>query len=151
MWYFAIGAMMHPYCLETRNMSPQESHPAILLDYKLIWITHMGWACAVPAKGESFHGVLHKVTQKEMDHLDVLEKANTRRTATVRLYDGTEMLCTDYSQTDEFINRPDRQKDKDPRERYIDVLCEGAKIHGVSQGYIDLLKSLPNQPRKTPD
>ena len=34
-------------------------------------------ACALPSKGSSFHGVIHKVTQDEMKILDDMEDAQS--------------------------------------------------------------------------
>jgi hypothetical protein len=41
-----------------------ESKPAELLDHKLYFFSKAGVAEAIPSKGDSFHGVLHKVNKE---------------------------------------------------------------------------------------
>lgn len=60
-WYFAIGSMMNPRSLANRKLVPKESKPAELLDHKIYFFGIMGMAEALEAKGESFHGVLHRM------------------------------------------------------------------------------------------
>ena len=61
-WYFAIGSMMNKVSVNARKVYPTQSKPAEILDYELIFFGGGGMACALAAKGKSFHGVLHKCT-----------------------------------------------------------------------------------------
>jgi len=53
---------MNPVSINSRGVFPEESLPAELLDYEITFFGNLGMACAEPAKGKSFHGVLHKVS-----------------------------------------------------------------------------------------
>ena len=72
-----------------------------------------------------------------------------RRKARAKLYDGTEVECTVYSQNDDFFTKPERANDKPPKERYIDLMIEGARHYGVAEEYLMHLKTITVQPRKT--
>ena len=121
-WYFAIGSMMNPVSLKGRNLHPIESNPAELLDYELGFFGAMGMAFAKPGKGKPFHGVLHKMTQKEMLILDKIEFVYTRTKAKAKLYDGTEIDCTVYANPKPTDGRTSYDVNKPPTERYIDIM-----------------------------
>ncbi len=55
-------------------------------------------ASAKPEAGKSFHGVLHKCTAKEMEILDNIETIYERIPSKAKLYDGTLVDCTVYSE-----------------------------------------------------
>jgi hypothetical protein len=54
--------MMNKVSVNARKVYPAESKPGEILDYDLIFFGGGGMACALAAKGKSFHGVLHKCT-----------------------------------------------------------------------------------------
>ena len=87
-WYFAIGSMMNPRSLASRKLVPKESKPAVLADHEIYFFGTNGIAEAVEKKGESFHGVLHRMDEKTMADLDAIERSYTRKTGTARTYDG---------------------------------------------------------------
>ena len=113
--YFAIGSMVNKVSLNNRKLYPVESNPAELLDYELGFFGQMGMAVAEPKEGSSFHGVLHKLTEAEMISLDGVEAGYARTPAKAKLYDGTVVDCTVYTNKDDGF---DRSKDKPPTERY---------------------------------
>lgn len=115
-WYFAIGSMMNKVSLNSRGIFPVESRPAEILDYDLVFFGGAGMAVAEAKKGKSFHGVLHKVTQKEMEVLDGIERVYQRVPSKARLYDGTIQDCTVYADPAGLL---DRKNDKPPTARYI--------------------------------
>lgn len=53
---------MNPVSLSNREIFPIESWPAEILDFKIYFFGLMGMAEAVPEEGQTFHGVLHKVS-----------------------------------------------------------------------------------------
>lgn len=71
--YFAIGSMMNKISLNARGIFPVESKPAIIQDFALAFKGDAGMATAVPTPGSSFHGVIHTITEKEMNVLDQIE------------------------------------------------------------------------------
>merc|ERR1712176_1133694 len=64
-WYFAIGSMCNPTSITNRELTAIESFPAEVMDYRLEFIGPSGVAGAVPEKGKTFHGVLHKMTSSD--------------------------------------------------------------------------------------
>ena len=147
-WYFAIGAMMNFTSITNRGVYPKESMPAEVQDYELIFIGGLGMGAANPCPGKSFHGVLHKLSANHMKILDTIERGYKRLSAKCKLYDGTEMDCSLYTDAD---GKFDRSADKPPSERYIQVMCEGAEMHGVKLEYIQTLKEMEVVPRPTKD
>ena len=81
--------MMNPVSLNNRDVFPLESKPAEILDYKIVFFGKAGMAAAQHQVGESFHGVLHKLTAKEMQILDKIEFSYSRIPSKAKLYDGT--------------------------------------------------------------
>jgi hypothetical protein len=53
--------MMNPISMSARKLTPIESRAAEVLDYKLQFFGPQGVATAIPEKGASFHGILHKM------------------------------------------------------------------------------------------
>ncbi|OQR84948.1 hypothetical protein ACHHYP_12535 [Achlya hypogyna] len=148
-WYFAIGSMMNPISLANRDLTPLESHPAKVLDFRLGFFGAAGMAEAVPEPGASFHGVLHKMTAAHMAVLDALEVAYVRVAATVERYDGTCVAATIYGR-DAATVRAMQVPDAPPSERYIEVMVRGCENFGVAPAHIEYLKSVPFVPRKAP-
>ena len=129
--------MMNQVSINVRGVFPKESLPAEILDYQLIFFGAGGMACALANKGKSFHGVLHKCTEKEMDILDKMEGIYKRVKAVARLYDGKVIDCTVYADPDGII---DRSNDKPPGERYIEIMVEGCNQYGVQTEHIQWLQ-----------
>ena len=119
-WYFAIASMMNKISITNRGCFPLDSKPAEIQDYELIWFGPMGMACAQPAAGKSFHGVLHKLTEEHMQKLDKVESSYKRIPSKAKLYDGTIIDCTVYGDPEGKI---DHSNDKPPTERYLDIMC----------------------------
>lgn len=145
-YYFAIGSMMNPISWRNKRISPPiNSWAAELLDYELKFSGEMGFAEAVPAKGNSFHGVLHLVDATTMERLDELEISYKRVEGKARLNDGTLVTTTVYTKASTF-----GQEARPPHQRYLDLLIEGAKHYNVNQKQIQLLESYECRPRPTP-
>jgi len=53
--------MMNPVSLKGRGLTPIESMPAELLDYRLGFFGQNGFATIYAEEGTSFHGVLHNM------------------------------------------------------------------------------------------
>ena len=81
--------MMNKVSLNSREIFPVESKPAEILDFDLIFFGGSGMACAEVKEGKSFHGVLHKLVEKEMKVLDGIERIYQRVPSKAKLYDGT--------------------------------------------------------------
>ena len=68
-----------------------------------------------------------------MAKLDKIEATYQRIPSKAKMYDGTVVECTVYGDPSGNIDRSD---DKPPTERYIEIIVEGAKKHGVKEEYI---------------
>jgi len=146
--FFAIGSMMNPVALANRGIHPISSEPAELLDYRIGFFTSQGYAEAIPEANSSFHGVIHHLTREDMEKLDKIEQLYDRKTATARLYDGTDREVTVYVQSG--LN--DHSTDAGiPKERYLEIMADGCRHYGVDPKYIDFLENHGKVPRPTPD
>lgn len=79
-------------------------------------------AAAKPAEGKSFHGVLHKMTDEEMIALDKIEATVSRTIAKAKMYDGTIVDCTCYSNPPKVDPSGATTEDMPPTERYVDIM-----------------------------
>ena len=83
-----------------------------------------------------------------MKILDHIEQSYERIPSKAKLYDGTVIECTVYSDPKGEI---DHSNDKPPTERYIQIMTEGAAHYKVDPKYIEMLNGLEQQPRRKPD
>ena len=95
--YFAIGSMMNPISLSMRGLHPIESRPGVLKGYELIFVMAHGMAAARRCNEEKaeirkeIHGVLHRITKKEMETLDKSESTYViGNKVSIELYDHDE-------------------------------------------------------------
>jgi len=155
-WYFAIGSMCNPISISNRELKAIQSFPAEVMDYKLEFFGPSGVAGAVPQKGTTFHGVLHKMTKGDKEKLDVIEMGYDAEPCTVKLYDGSIIenaliYVLNPEKVKQFYKgRATEVEDKPPTERYITIIIQGCEHYGVKREYIDWLKSLEYQKRKDP-
>lgn len=100
--------------------------------------------------GETWEGVLHKLTADGMAELDKVERGYLRTPATCRLYDGSTRPCTVYTKNPEMAKTFGQMLDEEnnPTERYVDIITRGMREVGVKQEAIDALLARPCQPRK---
>ena len=140
--YFAIGSMINPVSLKGRDLVPQKSEPAVLLDHKLYFFGEMGMAEAIACEGLSFHGVIHTADDDFMAKLDKIEMSYNRKTAKAQLYDGSIREVTVYCRPEDIPRNP--EVDWHPTQRYLEIIMEGCKHFGVKAEYIDWLRSHPN-------
>jgi hypothetical protein len=93
-------------------------------------------AAAKPAPGKSFHGVLHKMTDENMAALDKIEATVSRTAGKAKLYDGSIVECTVYSNPPKSDPSGAVTEDMPPTERYVDIMLEGAIMFKVNDEYI---------------
>jgi len=79
-----------------------------------------------------------------MKVLDGIEGLYVRTPAKAKLYDGTIVECSVYSEPKEGFKKKnlDHSNDKPPTERYRDIIVMGCEEFGVKKEYIDWLKKL---------
>jgi len=147
-WYFAIGSMINPFGLGNRGIEVVESQAAEALDNKIYFYGSMGMAEAIAEEGSSFHGVVHRVNPENMAKLDRIEACLLRRDIQAKLYDGSVVTATVYCRDPSKERGP--HIDKNPSQRYLEIIAEGCKHFGVVQSYIDFIEKHPCVPRCLP-
>lgn len=145
-WNFAYGGNMNPRVLsERRKISPLESVAGCLRDHRLAFNTR-GFPWIEPtfanvehAPGECVHGVLHRLTREQFSLLDRYEwggVAYRHLELDVEAYDGRRIRAHVYSAR--YVSR-----EKSPSCRYLGILREGARHHGLDEGYVKRLDRHP--------
>jgi len=140
-----------------RGLTPSVSRPAYLTDYRLMFCMKYGMAAAEKCPGQEIHGVLHRVTKEELAKLDKIETWYIRDLVELTCYEGRKEKVTGkvmgsvYVLNPELVNNdPDLFNEYPPKERYMDILKEGATKHGVDEAYInDVLGKTEFDPRKS--
>lgn len=134
--YFAFGANMARRVLEgRRGLRPLESRAAVLEGYALRFVQRglpgiePAFASVVEAPGERIHGVLYTLSAPDMRRLDAIERSYDRIPVRVNTARG-EVLATAYR-----AKRP-RTTEGMPSRRYLGLLIEGAKEHGLPETFI---------------
>jgi cation transport regulator ChaC len=144
-WYFSYGSNMNRgVFVDRRAMHPLQTRPARLDDYRLCFDLPVGpgergVANLEPHAGAHTWGVLYLITAAEFDHLDRTEGVPSsayRRLPISVLIDDAQLIAAFTYQSDKV--RPGRK----PSPRYIGLLIEGAREHGLPSDYIQFLQSV---------
>eukprot|EP00090_Calanus_glacialis_P006348 TRINITY_DN14957_c2_g1_i1.p1 TRINITY_DN14957_c2_g1~~TRINITY_DN14957_c2_g1_i1.p1 ORF type:complete len:279 (+),score=63.49 TRINITY_DN14957_c2_g1_i1:113-838(+) len=114
-------------------------------------------AAARSAPGCEIHGVLHRITKEELIKLDKIETWYVREKVEVCSYGGDmskdtqSTLAYVYVFNPELVAKdPELFKEHPPKERYIEILKEGAIEYGVDNNYISkTLETVYYEPRKS--
>jgi cation transport regulator ChaC len=143
-WYFAYGSNMHDSAfLERRRMRPLEWRSGRIKGYRLRFNLD-GWprGRAAPANirpdpGAEVWGVLYRITLREMVRLNATEGVPGGAYRPTWLIaedtDGREVEAMAYV----ALGNP---TDGRPSLRYITLLREGARAHGLPAAWLDLLE-----------
>lgn len=145
-WYFAFGANMHDSAFrERRKMRPIEWRPGRVVGFRLRFnLEGRPRGKAAPANialdpGAEVWGVLYKITRADLLHLDWTEGVPGRRYRHLWVdaqdIDGTGLRAVTY-----IADGKDR--DGNPSLRYITLLREGARAHGLPEAYLRFLDSV---------
>merc|ERR1711936_945134 len=152
--YLAIGSMMNKTSLTMRGIYPTESRAAVLNDYQLYFGMANGFAAARKKPSSELHGVVHRITSKELEVLDRIEAWYIRELVDVVPYQGNKMLPTVKANVYVFdpkkveIN-PEQYAENPPEERYLEILMEGAKHFGLDKTFVkNNLENVKFVPRK---
>ena len=145
-WYFAYGANMHDSAFrERRGMCPREWRPGRVRGYRLRFNLEgppRGKAtyanlCADPAA--EVWGVLYKITRRDLVRLDATEGIPWWRYRPLWL--DAEDISGTALQAATYIAQGD-EDDRNPSLRYLTLLREGARAHGLPEHYIRLLEQV---------
>jgi cation transport regulator ChaC len=143
-WYFAYGANMHDSAFRHwRGMCPREWRPGRVRGYRL------RFNLKGPPRGRSVYanlcvdpaaevwGVLYKITRRDLVRLGATEGVPWWRYRPLGL--DTEDISGTALQAATFIAKGD-EDDRKPSLRYLTLLREGARAHGLPEHYIRLLE-----------
>jgi hypothetical protein len=145
-WNFAYGGNMNPGVLiDRRGIEPRESTAGRLEGYRLAftapglpWV-EPAFANIEPAPGDAVHGVLHRLTTRQLRRLDLFEGgglAYRHLDLQVSAYDGRNIRARVYSSIRVSA-------EKAPSCRYLNILREGARHHGLHPDYVRMLDEHP--------
>ena len=145
-WYFAYGSNMHDSAFrERRRMRPLEWRVGRLAGYRLRFNlegtprgrTAPANICADP--GAEVWGVLYRITRKEMLRLDLSEGVPGGMYRPIWLSvedgDGRRIDAMAYTAAGKLV-------DGRPSLRYIRLLRDGARAHGLPASWLALLDSV---------
>lgn len=144
-WYFAYGSnMSRAIFLERRAMHPLATRRGRLEGHRLCFNLPVGpgergVANLAPVAGGRTWGVLYLLTGEEFDRLDRTEGVHRgfyRRAAVEVVVDGGDRIgAFTYLSSGAWEGRK-------PSARYLGLLVEGAREHGLPDEYVAALESL---------
>lgn len=76
------------------------------------------------------------MSDEDMVILDKIEATVSRTKGKAKLYDGSFVECTVYSNPPKEDPSGAVAEDKPPTERYVDIMIQGATMFGVNDAYI---------------
>lgn len=143
-WYFAYGANMHDSAfLERRRMRPTEWRVGRIRDYRLRFNLEgrpRGRAAPAnvsPQQGAEVWGVLYRLTRRDLVRLNASEEIPGWRYRPLWLEaeddQGNGLRAVTYI-------ADGNDEDGNPSLRYITLLREGARAHGLPAQWIDFLE-----------
>lgn len=144
LWYFAYGSNMSPAIfVERRGLKPITSTWGWLEGWRLCFDLPVGpgergVANVVPAEGARLCGVLYRITPEEAEHLDRTEGVGggfyERVEVMVAATTGERILAFTYHSKFSTQGRK-------PSPRYIGLLLDGARVHGLPPDYLAVLNA----------
>ena len=142
-WYFAFGANMHDkaFC-ERRGMRPIEWRAGCVRGYRLRFnlegrpIGKAAPANISPDADAEVWGVLYRITRADLLHLDYTEGVPGWRYR--HLWVEAEDINGERLQAVTYIAEG-KETDGNPSLRYITLLREGARSHGLPEHYLRFL------------
>ncbi len=145
-WYLAYGANMHDSAFRARRgMRPLEWRAGRIKGYRLRFnlegrpIGKAAPANIFPAQEAEVWGVLYKITRRDLLRLDSTEGVPGRRYRPIWLeaedVDGTAVTAVTYIAKGKAM-------DGSPSLRYLTLLREGARAHGMPEHWLSFLESV---------
>jgi cation transport regulator ChaC len=143
-WYFAYGSNMSPAIfVERRGMRPLATRRARLDGYRLCFSLPVGpgergVANVEPVAGAQIWGVAYLLSASECHRLDRTEGVPRG------LYERTPVvLSVDERRVEAFTYRSSfASAGRKPSSRYLGLLLEGARRHGLPLDYVRSLEAL---------
>jgi 2-hydroxychromene-2-carboxylate isomerase len=135
LWYFAFGSNMSPGTfVERRRMRPLATRWGWLAGHRLcfdlpIGPGERGCASVVADPDARVGGVLYRITDDDAARLDRTELGYRRIAVEVDADGGGRLAAFTYQST---LSKPGRL----PSRRYLDLLLDGARTHGLPADYV---------------
>ena len=149
-WYFAYGSNMHDSAfLEWRGMRPTEWRPGRVRGYRLRFNLHgRPRGKTAPANlsedpRSEVWGVLYKITRKDLVRLDATEGVPWWRYRPLWL--EAEDMSGNMVRAVTYVAEGN-EDDGYPSLRYLTLLTEGARAHGLPEHYILFLEKVEYAP-----
>ena len=145
-WYFAYGANMHDHTFRVRRgIRPRECRCGCLRGYQLRFnLDGRPKGRAAPANlcldpNAKVWGVLYRITRRDLMHLDRTEGVPGRgyRHVAVEVEDPAGQLLPAIT----YIAQG-KEVDGKPSLRYIKLLQDGARGHGLPEYYVRFLEAV---------
>ncbi|KAK9803101.1 hypothetical protein WJX73_002766 [Symbiochloris irregularis] len=152
-WYFAYGANMSPHKLSNvRGITPIESAAGSIAGWTLAFNHRGAMGNLVKLKtGEAgnagltaAHGVLHLLKPVDMAKLCYMEHEYMPTELVAELYDGRTVRAIAYCSPPETCI----QSGLPPPDRYVKLLCEGAREFGLEPSITKWLHSIEVVPTR---
>ena len=144
LWYFAYGSNMSPATfVERRRMRPLAARAGYLDGYRLcfdipIGPGERGVANLLADPRARTHGVVYSLTVGDAERLDRTEGVPQgfyrREIVRATLVDGTSIPAFTYRSAIASAGRK-------PSARYLGILLEGARAHGLPDGWVRRLEA----------
>jgi cation transport regulator ChaC len=145
-WYFAYGANMHDSAFQGwRGMRPLESRPGRLRGYRLRFnLEGRPRGQAAPANlsedpRAEVWGVLYRITRHDLVRLDATEGVPWSRYRSLWL--EAEDISGNTLRAVTYIAQGNKD-DGRPSLRYLTLLREGARAHGLPDHYVRFLEQV---------
>ncbi len=142
-WYFAYGANMHDSAFrKMRGMNPSEWRPGLIRGYRLRFNLTAGktaYANVCPDPGAEVWGVLYKITRRDLVRLEATEGVpwGGYRPHWLHAEDASGAALPAAT-----LMARGRNDDRTPSLRYLTLLREGARAHGLPAHYIQFLDQI---------
>ena len=145
LWYFAYGSnMARAIFLEMRRMEPLAARAAWLDDHRLCFNIPIGpgeraVANLTQEAGARTHGVIYQLSPADFDRLDGTEGVS------FGLYQRVPVavMTTEHGVVDAWTYQSSVITDgRKPSQRYLQLLLDGAREHGLPSEYVEYLLAL---------
>lgn len=144
-YYFAFGANMNTRVLhERRGVTPFSSEAAVLSGFRLVFdqpgipFVEPAFASVLPSTASVVHGVLYRLDPQSFVKLDRVEGRPYRlRSLEVHGAELGTVRAAVYQ-----TRNPGRERR--PSARYLKLLCDGAREHGLPAEYVRTLEGQPS-------
>lgn len=151
-YYFGYGAMVNPVSRSRRNVETVMEKPAVLNDFRLTF-AYGGAGNILKKRGWAVHGVLMECkTKKDWDIIEEFDSGYACITVDVYPYGSDDPI-----QARVFVmslDEDDNAKlptERLPQERYVRIIAEGMRFHGLDDEYIDYqIMNVPYIPNRKP-